>query len=80
MDEAKDKLRQELEFFIQTAEEMGTLSDVLRDCGFRKVPRKPTDPQGVIIDGTPGRSYEDWLEVQVPSAWRMSSHGDARPG
>jgi len=79
-EEAKDNLRRELEFFLRTVVEMGTLEDVLHDCQFKKVPRQATDPDGVIIDGLPHEPTDDWLLVQVPPTWMVSTHGDARTG
>ena len=49
-EEAKNALKEAIDLFIATAKEMGTLNDILEECGYRRKDNKFFSPPWIAVE------------------------------
>ena len=49
-DEAKKALKEAVHLFLETAREMGTLQDILEECGYEAAGKEWMSPQWIAIE------------------------------
>jgi hypothetical protein len=60
MEQAKKRFEEMLQMFLEEVEKMGTLEDVLLECGWKKIERPQTHWQPPIFVG------QDQKEIKIP--------------